>query len=67
MADHFWLMADHESRIPDPGDYFAFEYGRSDSIIILRDDAGAVRAYYNVCRHRGSRLCRHEADAVPQG
>lgn len=65
VADHFWLMVDHESRIADPGDYFVFEYGRSDSVIILRDETGAVRAYYNVCRHRGSRLCRHDADAPP--
>ncbi len=66
VADHFWQMVDHESRIAEPGDYFVFEYGRSESVIILRDEAGAVRAYYNVCRHRGSRLCRHDADAVPE-
>ena len=66
VADHFWLMVDHDSRIAEPGDYFVFEYGRSESVIILRDDAGAVRAYYNVCRHRGSRLCRHDGDVIPE-
>jgi phenylpropionate dioxygenase-like ring-hydroxylating dioxygenase large terminal subunit len=66
IADHLWLMADHESRIPNAGDYFVFEYGRGESAIILRDRAGAVKAYYNVCRHRGSRLCRHDEDPTPK-
>ena len=59
IAESFWLMADHESRIPKAGDYFVFEFGRGDSLIILRDGAGAVKGYHNVCRHRGSRLCLH--------
>jgi phenylpropionate dioxygenase-like ring-hydroxylating dioxygenase large terminal subunit len=64
IAEQFWLMADHENRIPKPGDYFVFEYGRGDSVIIVRDQAGAVKAYHNVCRHRGSRLCLHDMDKV---
>jgi phenylpropionate dioxygenase-like ring-hydroxylating dioxygenase large terminal subunit len=64
IAEHFWLMADHESRIRKPGDYFVFEYGRGESVIIVRDQAGAVKAYHNICRHRGSRLCQHGFDNV---
>src|SRR5258706_4318422 len=64
VADHFWLMADHENRIARPGDYFVFEYGRGDSGIILRDQAGAGKAFHNVCRHRGSRLRQHGIDGV---
>ena len=59
LKEHFWFMVDHEHRIPKPGDYFVFEFGRGDSVIITRDTAGAVRAFHNVCRHRGSRLCMH--------
>ena len=59
LADHFWLMVDHESRIPKPGDYFVFEFGQWESVIVTRDQAGAVKAYHNVCRHRGSRLVLH--------
>jgi phenylpropionate dioxygenase-like ring-hydroxylating dioxygenase large terminal subunit len=62
MADHFWFMVDHESRIPKPGDYFVFKFGRGDSVIVLRDKAGAVKGFHNVCRHRGSRLARHDDD-----
>jgi phenylpropionate dioxygenase-like ring-hydroxylating dioxygenase large terminal subunit len=59
LAEHFWFMVDHHSRIPNPGDYFVFEYGRGTSVIVLRDKANEVRAFHNVCRHRGSRLCQH--------
>jgi Rieske 2Fe-2S family protein len=31
----------------------------------VRDKAGEVRAFHNVCRHRGSRLCRHDEDGLP--
>ena len=66
IADNVWLMVDHESRIPKPGDYFVFEFGRGDSVIFLRDQAGEVKGFHNVCRHRGSRLCRHDDDPAPK-
>jgi Rieske 2Fe-2S family protein len=51
-----WLCVGREDRIPAPGDYFLQPVG-AESIIVLRDRAGTLRAYYNVCRHRGTRLC----------
>jgi glycine betaine catabolism A len=51
-----WLCVGREDRIPGPGDYFVQEVGR-ESVIVLRGKAGELRAYYNVCRHRGTRLC----------
>jgi len=51
-----WLWAGHESQIPNPGDYFLFDYAH-ESIIVVRDRDGEVRAHLNVCRHRGSRVC----------
>jgi Rieske 2Fe-2S family protein len=66
IGEHLWFLADHVNRIPKPGDYFVFEYGRGDSIIALRNKAGEVKAYHNVCRHRGSRLCRHDDDPAPK-
>lgn len=44
-----------EPEIAEPGDFFTVEIG-SDSIIIVRDDDPTVRAFHNVCRHRGARL-----------
>ena len=37
IIDNVWLLVDHESRIPKAGDYFVFEFGRGESVIILRD------------------------------
>jgi Rieske 2Fe-2S family protein len=51
-----WLCVGRESQIARPGDYFLEQVG-SESIIILRDRSDRVRAFYNVCRHRGTRLC----------
>ncbi len=65
IADTFWLMVDHESRIPNPGDYFVFEFGRGENVILVRNGEGKVKAFHNVCRHRGSRLCRDSDDPRP--
>ncbi len=51
-----WIWVGHESQIPEPGDYFLFDYD-VESIIVVRSTEGEVRAHLNVCRHRGSRVC----------
>jgi len=51
-----WLCVGREAQIARPGQYFLQQIG-SESVIVLRDRSGQVRAYYNVCRHRGTRLC----------
>ncbi len=51
-----WLFVDHESRIPKKGDWFLFRVGREE-IIVSRGAKDQVHAFYNVCRHRGSRIC----------
>ena len=51
-----WLYAGHVSEIPANGDYILFEVGE-DSIIINRDHSGQVSAAFNICRHRGARVC----------
>ena len=54
-----WLFAGHCSRIPDAGDYFLYGIA-GESIIVIRQPDQSVRAMYNVCRHRGSRICLEE-------
>lgn len=51
-----WLCVGHQSQLVKAGDYFLQEVG-DESLIILRDRQGATRGFYNVCRHRGTRLC----------
>jgi glycine betaine catabolism A len=50
-----WIFVGTEPEIPEPGDFFTVELG-SNSVIIVRDDDLSVRAFHNVCRHRGARL-----------
>lgn len=50
-----WLMACREDDIPGPGDYFVDEIGL-ESVLLVRQADDRVRAFYNVCQHRGNRL-----------
>jgi phenylpropionate dioxygenase-like ring-hydroxylating dioxygenase large terminal subunit len=50
-----WQLVCHISNVPNAGDYLTFELG-PDSIVVLRDREGVLRAYHNVCRHRAARL-----------
>ncbi|MEO6433057.1 MAG: aromatic ring-hydroxylating dioxygenase subunit alpha [Sphingomicrobium sp.] len=45
----------HESEIALAGEWRSIDF-LGESVIVLRGDDGAVRAFHNVCRHRGSRL-----------
>ncbi len=51
-----WLCVGHESRIPNTGDFFVHDVA-GESLIVVRDRDGSIRALVNVCRHRGSEVC----------
>jgi glycine betaine catabolism A len=51
-----WICVGRADSILNPGDYFLREIA-GESIIIVRSESGSVAAFYNVCRHRGTRLC----------
>jgi len=51
-----WMCVGREEQLPKPGDYLAREL-IDESVVIVRDESGRLGAFYNVCRHRGSRLC----------
>ena len=58
-----WLFAGFTFEIAKPGDYLTFSVGGT-SVLVMRDDQGGVRAFHNVCRHRGTLLCRADAGHV---
>lgn len=51
------LLMGLSNRIPEPGDYFADD-NCGVPILVVRDHDGEVRAFLNVCRHRGAQVAR---------
>jgi choline monooxygenase len=51
-----WQVACTIDHVAQPGDFFEYRVGWL-SILIVRGDDGALRAFQNVCRHRGNTLC----------
>ena len=58
-----WLFAGHACQIKRSGEYFCYEVA-GDSLIIIRGNDGEIRALFNVCRHRGSRICKSPTGQV---
>ena len=53
-----WLMTGRAEHIPEPGDYFIKDIPPLNaSLIVVRGRDRVVRAFHNVCPHRGSQLC----------
>lgn len=54
-----WLFAASGCEIPEPGDRITLQIG-NNPILLVRDQHGEVRGFYNACRHRGSKICLTE-------
>jgi phenylpropionate dioxygenase-like ring-hydroxylating dioxygenase large terminal subunit len=54
-----WQLACHISDVPDPGDWYSFDIV-GERAIVVRGKDNVVRAFHNVCRHRGSRVVAGE-------
>jgi glycine betaine catabolism A len=57
-----WQCVGREDEIPGPGAFRTYEIGGS-GVVVLRNASGELRAFHNVCRHRGTRLVEPEAGA----
>lgn len=51
-----WVWVGRAEAIAEPGSYFLRDVA-GESVIVLLESPGSVRAFYNVCRHRGTRIC----------
>jgi glycine betaine catabolism A len=54
-----WICVGRVEQLPNAGDYFLVAIC-GESLILTRDKSGEVHAFYNVCRHRGTRMCTHD-------
>jgi phenylpropionate dioxygenase-like ring-hydroxylating dioxygenase large terminal subunit len=50
-----WVLAGYDSELRNPGDYVAVTIF-DQPVVVVRDTDGVLRAFYNVCRHRGHLL-----------
>ena len=60
MWTRVWLFAGHVARLAEPGDFFTVDIG-PEGLLVTRGEDGRVRAFYNVCQHRGNVLCLEES------
>ncbi len=63
-----WVCVAREEQVPERGDHLVLDvYG--ESILLVRNEQSELRAFYNVCRHRGARICpmgeQEKQDASP--
>jgi glycine betaine catabolism A len=61
-----WIGVCREEELPRPGDSQVLDI-LGESVLLVRNRQGELRAFYNVCRHRGSRLCRAAGETVAAG
>ncbi len=55
MWPRVWQFAAREEELPEPGDTAVYEYG-TKSFLLVRQQDGSIRAFYNACLHRGRKL-----------
>src|SRR5262249_37844063 len=61
VFERSWLYVGRIERLPRPRTYFTRELpGRLASIVVARDQGGAVHAFHNVCAHRGNKVVWQE-------
>ncbi|HMJ06367.1 MAG TPA: aromatic ring-hydroxylating dioxygenase subunit alpha [Chthoniobacterales bacterium] len=58
-----WICVGHQSTLARRGDFFLANVA-GESLIVVRDQSDKMRAFYNVCRHRGTRVCEEASGHV---
>ncbi len=56
VFNNTWMCIGHKGSLNDPGSYFTQEI-LGESLIVVLDKTNKVRAFYNICRHMGTRIC----------
>src|SRR5207248_6214593 len=58
-----WVLVGHQSQIAKAGNYFTAQVA-GENLIVVRDQRSTIRGFYNVCRHRGARLCQDPSGQI---
>jgi phenylpropionate dioxygenase-like ring-hydroxylating dioxygenase large terminal subunit len=63
IINRYWILAGHTSQLKEPGDFVVLNVGQ-ESAIVVRGSDGELKAFANVCRHRGSLVCLEQQGHV---
>lgn len=63
IFETMWFCAVRASDLPNPGSFRSVQVGR-ESVLVVRGRGGALRAFLNICRHRGAKLCTDDSGEV---
>src|SRR3954453_2574690 len=63
VFENMWFCAVRSSDLPTPGKFRKVQVGR-EGVLIVRSRDGELRAFLNICRHRGAQICTEESGEV---
>jgi glycine betaine catabolism A len=63
IFENMWFCAVRASDLATPGSFRSVQVGR-ESVLVVRGRDGRLRAFLNICRHRGAKLCTDETGEV---
>jgi Rieske 2Fe-2S family protein len=63
IFEAMWFCVARASELAKPGQFRTYQVGR-ESVLVSRSRDGSLRAFLNICRHRGARLCTEESGEV---
>ncbi|SMC77821.1 aromatic ring-hydroxylating oxygenase subunit alpha [Lentzea albidocapillata] len=63
IFERMWFCAVRAADLPDAGNFRTVQIGR-ESVLVTRSRDGSLRAFLNICRHRGAKLCVEETGTV---
>ncbi|MDX5569051.1 aromatic ring-hydroxylating dioxygenase subunit alpha, partial [Streptomyces sp. ID05-04B] len=63
VFETMWFCVTRASELAKPGAFRTYQVGR-ESVLVARSRDGSVKAFLNICRHRGAKLCTEESGEV---
>src|SRR3954471_15088754 len=63
VFEDMWFCAVRSSDLPTPASFKKVQVGR-ESVLVVRSRNGQLRAFLNICRHRGAQICTDDSGQV---